>query len=209
MGFIMDGLEGEAYDRKYDDRTLVKRIITYFRPQARRMLAVSAAIVLTSLVNTGLPIFISDGLDRLQTDTTGRTLIYLTFGLVMLGILGWVFNAVRQWLSAEAIGNVTLKLRQDAFDAVLKRDLSFYDSYPSGKIVSRVTSDTQAFSQVVALATDLMSQILLVVLLIGYLFVVNVQLTLMTLLLTPFIVATALGFRKIARQTVTNSRRVN
>ena len=203
MGFLMDGLEGEAYDRKYDDRTLVKRIITYFRPQARRMLAVSAAIVLTSLVNTGLPIFISDGLDRLQTDTTGRTLIILTVGVVILGVLGWVFNAVRQWVSAEAIGNVTLKLREDAFDAVLKRDLSFYDSYPSGKIVSRVTSDTQAFSQVVALATDLMSQILLVVLLIGYLFMVNVQLTLIVLVLSPFIVATALAFRKIARETVT------
>jgi ATP-binding cassette, subfamily B, bacterial len=209
MGFIMDGLEGEAYDRKYDDRTLVKRIVGYFRPQARRMLAVSAAIVLTSLVNTGLPIFISDGLDRLQTDTTGRTLIILTVGLVILGILGWIFNAIRQWLSAAAIGNVTLKLREDAFDAVLKRDLSFYDSYPSGKIVSRVTSDTQAFSQVVALATDLMSQILLVILLIGYLFIVNVQLTLIVLALSPFIIATALAFRKIARETVTNSRRVN
>ncbi|MEO8609377.1 MAG: ABC transporter ATP-binding protein [Chloroflexota bacterium] len=209
MGFIMDGLDGEAYDRKYSDGVLVKRIVSYFRPQTRRMLAVSAAIIATSLVNTGLPIFISDGLDRLQVDDSTRTLVMLTAGIIVLGILGWVFNAIRQWLSASAIGNVTLQLREDAFDAVLKRDLSFYDTYPSGKIVSRVTSDTQAFSQVVALATDLMSQILLVVLLIGYLFSVNVQLTLMTLLLTPFIVATALGFRRIARQTVTNSRRVN
>jgi len=209
MGFIMDGLDAEAYDRKYGDRVLVKRIIGYFRPQAKRMLAVSAAIVLTSAVNTGLPIFISDGLDRLQTDTTTATLIGLTVGIVIIGILGWVFNAVRQWLSAAAISNVTLKLREDAFDAVLKRDLSFYDSIPSGKIVSRVTSDTQAFSQVVALATDLMSQILLVVLLIGYLFVVNVQLTLVMLSLSPFIIITALAFRKIARDTVTNSRRMN
>lgn len=209
MGFLMDGLDSEAYDRKYGDGVLVKRIVGYFRPQARRMLAVSGAIVLTSLVNTGLPIFISDGLDRLQTDTTSATLLTLTVGIVILGVLGWIFNAVRQWLSAEAIGNVTLKLREDAFDAVLKRDLSFYDSYPSGKIVSRVTSDTQSFSQVVALATDLMSQILLVVLLIGYLFLVNVQLTLIVLVLSPFIIATALAFRKIARETVTNSRRVN
>ncbi len=209
MGFIMDGLDAEAYDRQYGDRVLVKRIITYFRPQARRMLAVSVAIVLTSLVNTALPIFISSGLDRLQTDATPNTLLILTIGVTLFGVLGWMFNAVRQWLSAAAIGNVTLKLREDAFDAVVRRDLSFYDTYPSGKIVSRVTSDTQAFSQVVALATDLLSQLLLVVLLIGYLFTVNVQLTLLTLGLTPFIVITALAFRKIARETVTRSRRVN
>ncbi len=209
MGFIMDGLDAEAYDRKYGDRVLVKRIITYFRPQARRMLAVSVAIVLTSVVNTALPIFISSGLDRLQTDTTPDTLLILTIGVTLFGVLGWMFNAVRQWLSAAAIGNVTLKLREDAFDAVVRRDLSFYDTYPSGKIVSRVTSDTQAFSQVVALATDLLSQLLLVVLLIGYLFTVNVQLTLLTLGLSPFIILTALAFRKIARETVTRSRRVN
>ncbi|MBZ0284738.1 MAG: ABC transporter ATP-binding protein/permease [Anaerolineae bacterium] len=209
MGFIMDGLDAEAYDRQYTDGVLVKRIVNYFRPQAKRMLAVSAAIVLTSLVNTGLPIFISSSIDRLQTDTTTATLLLITAGLIVLGSLGWVFNAVRQWLSAAAIGNVTLKLREDAFDAVLSRDLSFYDTYASGKIVSRVTSDTQAFSQVVALATDLLSQLLLVVLLIGYLFLVNVQLTLVTLALSPFIVITALAFRKIARETVTRSRRVN
>jgi len=209
MGFIMDGLDAEAYDRQYGDKVLVKRIVAYFRPQAYRMLAVSAAIVLTSIVNTGLPIYISDAIDRLAKDTSAGTLLTITVVLIVLGSLGWVFNAVRQWLSAAAIGNVTLKLREDAFDAVLNRDLSFYDSYPSGKIVSRVTSDTQAFSQVVALATDLLSQLLLVVLLIGYLFLVNVQLTLITLALSPFIIFTALAFRKIARETVTRSRRVN
>ena len=112
-------------------------------------------------------------------------------------------------MSAAAVGNVTLKLREDTFDAVLKRDLSFYDQYSSGKIVSRVTSDTQAFSAVVNLTSELMSQILLVIILVGYLFSINLQLTLLLLGLAPFIVAVALAFRKIARDTVTQSRRVN
>jgi ATP-binding cassette, subfamily B, bacterial len=209
MGFFMDGLDAESYDRTYNDRELVGRIVGYFRPQAPRMIAVSIAIVITALMNTGLPIFISESLDWLVEDSSSSTLIIITTVITVLGVLGWLSNAVRQWLSAAAIGDVTLKLRQDAFDAVLKRDLSFYDQFPSGKIVSRVTSDTQAFSQVVSLATDLMSQILLVVLLIGYLFSVNVQLTLITLALSPFIIIAALAFRKIARDTVTQSRRMN
>ena len=68
MGFIMDGLDAEAYDRTYSDSTLVKRIVAYFRPQAKRMGMISLVIVLTSLVNTGLPIFISSGLDNLKFD---------------------------------------------------------------------------------------------------------------------------------------------
>ena len=104
----------------------------------------------------------------------------------------------------QVIGDVVLKVREDAFDAVLKRDLSFYDTIPSGKIVSRVTSDTQAFSNVVTLTLDLMSQMLLVVLLLSYLFLIDVRLTLMTLALAPLIVVTALSFRRIARKTVTH-----
>ena len=208
MGFIMDGLDAEDYDRQYSDRQLVARILRYFRPQAGRMIAVAITIVLTSLAQTGLPIFISWSIDRLQEDTSTRTLLLITTVTIVLGSLGWAFNAVRRSLSARAIGNVVLDLREDAFDAVLKRDLSFYDQYPSGKIVSRVTSDTQAFSQVVALSTELLSQVLLVVLLIGYLFSVDARLTLVLLAVAPLVIGVALGFRKIARRTVTQSRRV-
>ena len=88
------------------------------------------------------------------------------FLVIGLGALSWVFNYIRRSVSARAVGDVVLKLREDAFDAVMKRDLSFYDTFASGKIVSRVNSDTQAFSQVVTLANDLLSQLLLVGLLI-------------------------------------------
>lgn len=209
MGFIMDGLDAEEYDRSYTDGELVRRIIGYFKPQAGRMAVVAVAVLASSALNTAIPIYISSSLDALAQTMATNQLIVIAIGLIVLGALGYIFNAIRQWVSAATVGNVTLKLREDTFDAVLKRDLSFYDTIPSGKIVSRVTSDTQAFSAVVNLTSELMSQLLLVFLLLGYLFFVNVQLTLLTLALAPFIVAVALGFRKIARDTVTQSRRVN
>jgi ABC-type multidrug transport system fused ATPase/permease subunit len=208
MGFIMDGLDAESYDRAYRDRDLVKRIFTYFRPQAPRIAIVALAIVLSSLVNTGLPIYISDVLDRLELDPETVNLITTTVIITLLGVAAWVFNAIRQRFQAEAVGNVVLKIREDAFDAVLKRDLSFYDAIPSGKIVSRVTSDTQAFSQVVTLSTELLSQFLLVVLLVGYLVTINAQLTLVLLAIAPVVIFVALMFRRVARDTVTQTRRI-
>ncbi|HEY4691688.1 MAG TPA: ABC transporter ATP-binding protein [Anaerolineae bacterium] len=207
MGFFMDGLDAEAYDRTYTDRALVRRVLGYFRPQARRMVVVAMVIVAQSLVDISLPIIISRSLDDLQAGRGNLALIALA--IVGLGSLSWVFNFVRRSRSAQAVGNVVLQLREDAFDAVLKRDMSFYDAFPSGKIVSRVTSDTQAFSQVVVLAMDLMSQLLLVCLLMGYLFTVDATLAWMTLALAPFIIFAALQFRRIARNTITQSRRVN
>ena len=237
MGFIMDGLDAEEYDRRYSDRDLVKRILGYFRPEGRRMAIVSMAVVIYSLSSILLPIFISDVLDRVSVELNpsfilnsaaillpnfisnmlDRVSVELNPSfilnsamiLVLIGVVSWVFRGARSWLAYIAIGNVTLKLRDDAFQAVLKRDLSFYDEFPSGKIVSRVASDTQAFSTVVALSVELLAQTMIVVLLVGYLFTVNVELTLLTLTLMPFIFGASLGFRSIARRTVTQSRRIN
>jgi ABC-type multidrug transport system fused ATPase/permease subunit len=208
MGFLMDGLDEEAYDRKYRDSDLVKRILTYFRPQVRRVAIVVTVIVLVSLNDTALPILISKGIDNLATQPPVSSLILFGLVITAIGGLSWCFNFIRRAISVRAVGDVVLKLREDAFDAVLKRDLSFYDQFVSGKIVSRVTSDTQAFSTVVTLAIDLLSQLLIIVLLLGYLFTVSWQLSLMLLCLAPFIVATALAFRRIARRTVTQSRRI-
>jgi ABC-type multidrug transport system fused ATPase/permease subunit len=91
----------------------------------------------------------------------------------------------------------------------MARDLSFYDEFQSGKIVSRVTSDSQAFSSVVSLVTELGSQVLIITLLTAYVFTVSVPMTLMTLAISPFIIIISLGFRHLARKTVTQSRRVN
>lgn len=208
MGFILDGLEAEEYDRSYNDRQLVKRIVAYFRPERWRMVGVSAVILLSSVFSTLLPIYISRVIDDLDRNITDADLTAITIIVTALGILAWVFNAIRQWYSSEAVGNVVVRLREDAFDAILARDLSFYDTYPSGKIVSRVTSDSQAFADVVMLVMNLLSQLLLIVLLIGYLFLVSVEMTLITLALAPLIIGTALAFRKIARDTVTQSRRI-
>jgi ABC-type multidrug transport system fused ATPase/permease subunit len=209
MGFLMDGLDAEAYDRKYSDGELVRRIVGYFRPQGRKMLAAAGAIVLIAALDTGLPIVISRGIDEVQRDPSTPRMLAAAGALVLLASLSWLFNAVRQTFASRAVGDVVLQLREDAVDAVLRRDMSFYDEFPSGKIVSRVTSDSQAFSAVMTLTMDLLSRLLLVALLIGYLFTVSVSLTLILLGLAPFIVAAALAFRVIARTTITRSRRMN
>ncbi|MBO9310053.1 MAG: ABC transporter ATP-binding protein [Chloroflexi bacterium] len=208
MGFLFDGLDAEAYDRKYDDRQLLRRIIGYFQPEAGRMLLAGITMLLDALARAVVPIVISRGVDEVQL--TQDSALIVTYGLLVaaLGASAWLFNFIRRSLTAEAVGNVVLKLREDAFDAVMKRDLSFYDQFPSGKIVSRVTSDTQAFSTVVTLTVELIGQLLLVGVLLIYLLFVDLALALVVILMMPFIVGTSLAFRKVARFTVQHSRRV-
>jgi ABC-type multidrug transport system fused ATPase/permease subunit len=208
MGFVLSGLDAEEYDRAYSDATLVRRIIAYFRPHARAMLIVSTMVLLSSLSQTVLPIVIARGIDLLDSNPSTATIVLLASGAVLLGALGWVFNYVRQIFGARTVGNVVLKLRQDAFTAVTERDLSFYDQYLGGKIVSRVTSDTQDFSNVVTLTIDLASQLVLVVIISIVLFVIEPGLALLTLAIAPVIMLAALAFRRMARWTSQRARRM-
>src|SRR5574341_240872 len=139
MGFILDGLETEAYDRNYSDRELLSRIIGYFRPYRRQMLLVAVAIALNSAAATGGPIMISRGIDYLAQAPSVQAMLLLSGGVLLLGMTAWTFNYIHQTFAARVIGNVVLKLREDVFAAIIQHDLSFYDEHPSGKIVSRVT----------------------------------------------------------------------
>ena len=208
MGFILDGLDTEAYDRNYGDRELVRRIAGYFRVYARRMVLVAVMIALSSAAGTGGPILISRAIDVVAGHPATSTMLLMAGGVLLLGAVEWAFNYVRQLISARVVGDVVLRLREDVFDATLGHDLSFYDEHPSGKIVSRVTSDTQDFSSVVTLVVDLLSQVLLVVILAAWLFTINAGLTLLLLGMTPVAVAIALSFRRVAREVTQRARRV-
>ncbi len=52
MGFIMDGLEQETYDRTYSDRTLSRRVLGYFRLVRGLMILVAVMVLLGSLMDT-------------------------------------------------------------------------------------------------------------------------------------------------------------
>ena len=208
MGFILDGLDTEDYDRQYGDRVLLQRIIGYFRPYTRQMILVAIMITLNSLAGTGTPILIARAIDIVGENPSTSTIILLGVGVLVLGASAWLFNFIRQTHSARVIGDVVLQLRLDSFNATVQHDLSFFDENPSGKVVSRITSDTQDFSETIALVMNLMSQLLLVIILSVYLFTISVRLTLLMLAFTPIAVIIALSFRKVARRVTQRAKRV-
>ena len=170
MGFILDGLDSESYDRQYSDRDLMRRIVSYFRPHGRRMAVIAVMITLNSVMGALGPIVIARAVGVLGDDpgrVTLTVMLQLALGVSLIGVSAWVFNYIRQMFSARVTSNVVLKLREDVFNATVAHDLSFYDEHPSGKIVSRVTSDTQDFAEVVNLTLNLLSQVMLVAMLMA------------------------------------------
>ena len=72
MGFVMDGIAAEAYDRSYTDAQLLRRIAHYFRPFAGLMVFVALTVFLTAAMDAALPFLISRGIDRVLGGGRGR-----------------------------------------------------------------------------------------------------------------------------------------
>lgn len=207
MAMLTGGLQGEAYDRSYDDRELVRRIAVYFRPHRRTVAVVTLMVVLVSLLTTAVPFVIARGLDALAASPGTALLVGLGVLVATLGALSWVFTFVRLRLAARAVGDVVLALREDAFRAVLRQDRAFFDRYSSGRVVSRITSDTQDFATVVTLTVELLSQLALVTVIAVALFFIDWRMALLVLAVGPVVVGVALGFRRLARWAMRQSQR--
>jgi len=204
---IMGGLNAEEYDRSYRDVELVRRVAAYFRPHLGKVATVALMVSLISLASTVTPIVISRSIDLLAGNPQLQLLLAAAAVVTVLGALGWGLNFVQQRFSARAVAEVVLALREDAFRAVMRRDLSFYDQHASGRIVSRVTSDTQDFATVVTLTIDLLSQLVLVTVITSVMLSQNVRLALVTLALGPIVVTIALTFRRLARRVMQQAQR--
>ncbi len=206
MGFF-EGLDAESYDRKYRDSDLIKRILGYFKAQRGRIIFVSIVTLLISLASASMIMIISRAVDLIKEDPSLGN-IGLICGLALgIGVFIWVSNWIGRRQMVQAIAGVVLQLASDAFQAAMEHDLSFYDEYSSGRIVSRITSDTQDFGQLVTIVTDVASQVLEALILAVVLLVIDWKLALMVFAVMPIVFTFGILFRRIARKATRQGMR--
>jgi ATP-binding cassette, subfamily B, bacterial len=200
VAWIFDGLDVEAYDRSYSDVELVRRILRYFRTQRRRVALVTGTVLLITIAEIAQPLIIAQGVGVLASNPAPALLAVLVVAVYVSACAAWATNLVRRRATGRAVGDMVRDMRVDAFEAAVARDMSFYDEFASGKIVSRITSDTQDFAQMLVLVTDLIGQIMVLLVMLGILLAIEWRLTMVLIVLVPLIMGSALLFRRIARR---------
>jgi ATP-binding cassette subfamily B protein len=201
MGFF-SGLNTEKYDRQYPDRVLIKRVSGYFRSQLKRLVGIGLLVILISGAGTLQPIVVSHGVDLMQKSPSWLTIFEIAGAVLMVGVTGWTANWINRRLTMRTVADVVLKLATDAFQASAGHDLSFFDEFSSGRIQSRITSDTRDFGQLITMVTDLCTQVFEAVILGIVLVNIEWRLSLFAFATIPIILALAISYRNLAR-TVT------
>jgi len=198
MSFF-EGLDAEKYDRQYTDAQLVRRMAKFFAPQRRALAIVAVTFLATAALDTALPLILAEAVNRLTATPATNVIGALFLAVLIASGSFWVINYVQRRTIARVTGDVISGLRAEAFRATIAHDLSFYDEYSSGRIVSRVTGDTQEFANLTVLLGDTLSQFIAVFILTAILWTTNWQLTVVLWLTTLPVILISAGYRRLAR----------
>ncbi len=199
MGFY-DSLNAEKYDRQYSDRELLRRVLPYVRPQLKRLLIVAVTVVIMSATGALYPVVVSRGVDLMKSQPTLMGIAAICGTILLLGFTNWMTNWVRRRVTIRVIADVLMKLANVAFAAAAQHDLSFYDQFSSGRIQSRITSDTRDFGNMIVMVTDLVSQVIEAAVLGVVLVSIEWRLSLVIFALIPLVFVLAISYRSLARR---------
>ena len=137
-------------------RQVLVRLLAYSRPDLRRwILAIALLMIGTGATVTG-PYLMKVFIDRYLTPRHFPEQALILLGCAYLTV--YVVNALARYAQEVILSRIALsaveRIREELFRGILRRPLTFFDTTPTGSLVSRITNDTEAikdlFLQVVA-----------------------------------------------------------
>jgi len=189
------------YDDELEERKVnsyyLKRLLSYLKPYWFQLLI--ALVVVLGLTGISL---LSPWLIKVIIDNSIMTGKYLGM-LKMVGVLialyiaGWILGNLRTYILSLIGQKVIFKLRQELFEYLQNLSFKFYDNTPVGKIVTRLTGDVDALSELVSGGIiNVISELVMLVGIIVVMFKLHVPLTWATLSTLPILIYMFAGFER-------------
>lgn len=199
--FMKGKKEAIGFDRNMKDSEITKRLLRYAAPHWKSFLAVFFIMLFSIAYDIVSPLIISR-ITKLIGGDFEMSQLFLTIA-VYAGIL--LVSLACQYLQAIILQKtgqrIISALRYDTFEHIEKLSHEQFSEIPTGKLVTRVTNDTNAVSMMFTnIFVNLAKNSLVIIGILAAMFFLNLELTLMVLCFVPFIVTFTFIFRKFSRK---------
>ena len=197
--------EQNEYERNMSDSELIKRLTAYAKPYWKSFLLVFFIMVVSILYDIISPLIIGD-IERMVTTSFRLTDLYLKVGIYAGILVVSMICTYFQSIILQKTGQKILsKLRTDIFVHIEGLSHDQLNNIPVGKLVTRVTNDTNAISMMFTnVLVTLVKNVMVIIGVFGAMLMLNYALTLMILCFVPFVVLFTVIFRKFSRRVHRN-----
>ena len=189
------------------DFRLWQRILQFSAPYKTGLIV---AVLLSFAITAGtltLPYLVQTAIDNyitaenmLKTERShGLSAVAIQYGILIIGVF---FATFAQILVLEWVGqSVMHKVRQKLFRTMLGLDLSFFNSHPTGRLVTRLTNDIQNMNEMfTSVIVTLFNDVLRLGGILALLFYMNPRLATVMACFIPVALFITIIFAKFARE---------
>ncbi len=195
------------HERNMTDGELIRRLLAYAKPFWKQFLVVLLLMAFSICFDIVSPLIIG-GLQDMVKTTFVLSDLFKTVAIYGCILIVSMICTYFQSIILQRVGQKILSdLRMDIFTHIEQLSHEQLNNIPVGKLVTRVTNDTNSISMMFTnVLVNLVKNAMVIVGVLGAMLMLNYALTLMVLCFVPFVILFTIIFRKFSRHV---HRKVN
>jgi len=205
----MNYFEEQDYTKSFD-LSLWRKILQFCKKYKKRFALMFLFSILLAIAGAIFPQMTGYAIDNFveARDLTNLPAFALLYFLLIIFQAVNVFAFI--WLAGQIDTDISADVREASFHKLQKLSFSYFDNTPVGWIMARLTSDTFRIGEIVSWGTvDIVHGIFIVLIYIIFMFFTDVRLTLIMLVVSPFLVIISIYFQKKILGAHRESRKIN
>ncbi len=208
---MMYDIDSDARLHAYKDMAIIKRLLKYAKPYWP-MLMLTFFLMMVSVGFMLLePFLIGRAVDVVAREESREAFTGTGIDMTLLGIylaifaasilLSALFNYAQTMLLQKTGQTIIYNIREEIFTHLEHQDIAYFNKVPTGKLVTRVTNDTNTLNEMyTSVIVTVFRNLFMFFGILGAMFLLNVQLTLYVMIVVPFIILFSFIFRRFSRK---------
>ncbi|BCO09816.1 lipid A export permease/ATP-binding protein MsbA [Desulfolithobacter dissulfuricans] len=183
------------------NKEILRRLYDVIKPYKNKLVVAMIAMILVAVFTGSQAYLVRDLLDKIFIERNQVYLDLLPFAVVAIFFLKGGFYYLYNFLLEQVGQSIIRDLRIRIFEHVHTQPLSFFQSMPTGTLISRVISDVNLMQGAVSNAmVSILRDFFQVIILLGVIFYMNWKLALFSLLILPLAFSSVVFFGRLFRR---------
>lgn len=190
-------------ERMMKDSEIIRRTLTYIRPHKKKFILAIIFMLFVIALELMVPYLSGLIIGKLSHPENTK---YLTILALSIGYLGSILTSLffmyfETMILQKAGQSIVYQLREDVFHHIESLSIDQINSIPIGKLVSRVTSDTNAINDLYTnILINLLKNILSLFGIFAMMLALNYQLALYMLIFVPVVGGLSYAYRALSKK---------
>ncbi|MEX2599608.1 MAG: ABC transporter ATP-binding protein, partial [Dehalococcoidia bacterium] len=179
----------------------LRRITGFLAPYWRRLLLLLATVGVVALLGLLPPLLVRSIIDQGIEGGDRVLLLWLALGLVGAALASGLIGVLRSYLNTVVSQRIMYDLRLKMFQRLQSLSLRFFTESRTGELMSRLTSDVAGIDNVISgTLVSIVSNVLILATTLVTMFALDWQLTLVSLIVLPWLILPTLTVGKMRRR---------